>query len=224
MRDKIFIALDVPTVKEAEQLIATLGDTGHAYKIGYQLALAGGLELAKDLAASGKSIFLDMKLHDIGNTITHAVENVARMGVDFLTIHAYPQTIKAAHIGAKGSPLKILAVTVLTSYDENDVRELGFDMSVSALFALRAKQALTYGADGLILSPQELALGREIMGQDKLLVTPGIRPQGADVGDQKRVLTPQEAFAKGADYLVIGRPITAALDPKDAMQQILASL
>lgn len=223
-KDKIFIALDVATLHEAQALITTLGDAGQAYKIGYQLAMAGGIGLAKEIASEGKTIFLDMKLHDIGHTIQQATENVARLGVNFLTVHAYPQTLKAAVAGAKGSELKILAVTVLTSYDTQDVQELGFTLNVQELFALRAKQALACGADGLILSPQELAQGRALMGHDKLLVTPGIRPAGDEKGDQKRVLTPREAFQQGADYLVIGRPITAAKDPKAAMQAILASL
>jgi orotidine-5'-phosphate decarboxylase len=224
MKDKIFIALDVPTLKEAYALVETLGNVGAAYKIGYQLAFSGGLELAKELSKAGKSVFLDMKLHDIGNTISHAVENVAKMGVDFLTIHAYPQTIKAASEGARGAKLKLLAVTVLTSYDEADVRELGFKLSVKELFTLRAKQAKTYGADGLILSPQELSEARKLVGQEMLLVTPGIRPEGSEKGDQKRVLTPEQAFTQGADYLVIGRPITAAENPRQAMQSILNSL
>lgn len=224
MREKIFIALDVPQVKQAESLVANLGDAAQSYKIGYQLALNGGLELARDLAKSGKTIFLDMKLHDIGNTIQHAVENAAKLGVDFLTIHAYPQTIKAASEGARGSKLKILAVTVLTSYDEKDVRELGFDMSVPELFALRAKHAKHYGAHGLILSPQELSLARDIVGKDMLLVTPGIRPAGADTGDQKRIMTPQKALLAGADYLVIGRPVTEASHPRDTMLNIIGDL
>lgn len=224
MKEKIFIALDVPTVQEAEKLVETIGDVGAAYKIGYQLAFAGGLEFAKELSKAGKSVFLDMKLHDIGNTISHAVENVAKIGVDFLTIHAYPQTIKAASQGAKGSNLKLLAVTVLTSYDDTDVRELGFHLNVKELFALRAQQAKHYGAHGLILSPEELRKARELIGNEMLLVTPGIRPAGSDKGDQKRVMTPAEAFAQGANYLVIGRPITAALNPREAMQSILATL
>lgn len=221
MKDKIFIALDVPTVKEASKLVEKLDNTAECYKIGYQLLFGGGLELARDLKQAGKTVFLDMKLHDIGNTIEKAVENIARLELDFLTIHAYPQTIKAAAKGAAGSSLKILAVTILTSYDKSDIQELGFEMSVQELFQHRAAQAKKYGAHGLILSPEELLL---IKDRSLLLVTPGIRPKGADTGDQKRIMTPENAFQAGADYLVIGRPITQANNPKAAMQAILATV
>ena len=221
MKDKIFIALDVPTVKDATKIITQLGDSAECYKIGYQLLFGGGLDLAKELKARGKTVFLDMKLHDIGNTIEKAVENVAKLDLDFLTIHAYPQTIKAAAKGALGSNLKILAVTVMTSYDNEDVKELGFNMSVTDLFQHRAKQAKTYGAHGLILSPEELLLVKD---RSLLLVTPGIRPHGAKTGDQKRIMTPELAFQAGADYLVIGRPITEANDPKAAMEAILETV
>jgi orotidine-5'-phosphate decarboxylase len=221
MKDKIFIALDVPTVKEASQLVEKLGTSAECYKIGYQLLFGGGLELARDLKQAGKTVFLDMKLHDIGNTIEKAVENVARLGLDFLTIHAYPQTIKAAAAGSAGSPLKILAVTIMTSYDNEDVKELGFHMNVQELFQLRAAQAKKYGAHGLILSPEELLLVKD---RSLLLVTPGIRPRGAETGDQKRIMTPEDAFQAGADYLVIGRPVTAASNPKLAIDKILATV
>jgi orotidine-5'-phosphate decarboxylase len=218
MKENIFIALDVPTVKEASQLVEKLGSSAQSYKIGYQLLFAGGLDLARDLKQDGKTVFLDMKLHDIGNTIEKAVENVAKLGVDFLTIHAYPQTIKAAAVGALGSGLKLLAVTVMTSYDDADVRELGFNMSVAELFQHRAAQAKKYGAHGLILSPEELTI---VPRNGLLLVTPGIRPLWAAAGDQKRIMTPELAFQAGADYLVIGRPVTGASDPFEAMTKIL---
>jgi orotidine-5'-phosphate decarboxylase len=223
-RDRLIVALDLPTVREAEALIDILGDTVSFYKIGYQLAFERGLPLAQALIAAGKSVFLDMKLHDIGNTVARGVENVARMGVTFLTVHAYPQTMRAAVDAKAGSDLRLLAVTVLTSYDDADLAEAGYSVDVEHLVAERAALARDIGVDGLVCSPEEAAPLRLIVGADMALVTPGIRPAGADVGDQKRIATPKTAIAAGADYLVVGRPIVAAAAPKQAAQDIIAEI
>jgi orotidine-5'-phosphate decarboxylase len=190
------------------------------YKIGYQLAYAGGLPFAEELIDDGKQVFLDLKLHDIANTVARGVESVARLGVTFLTVHAYPQTMKAALEGRGTSPLRILAVTVLTSYEDNDLAEAGYRDRVADLVARRAEQARAIGVDGLVCAPEEAAAARKIVGRDMLLVTPGIRPAGSAAGDQKRVMTPAAAIAAGADYLVVGRPITEARDPKSAAEAI----
>ena len=220
-RDRLIVALDLPTRRDAEAMVERLGDTASFYKIGYQLVFAGGLALADRLARAGKHVFLDMKLHDIENSVAKGVENVARLGVNFLTVHAYPQTMKAAVAARRGSGLKILAVTVLTSYDDIDLAESGYAMSVDALVARRAQQAHDLGVDGLVCSPEEASPLRLAVGHDMVFVTPGIRPQGSARGDQKRVTTPAQAIAAGADYLVVGRPITRADDPKAAAQAIV---
>jgi orotidine-5'-phosphate decarboxylase len=223
-RDRLIVALDLPTVREAEALIATLDDAVTFYKIGYQLAFERGLPLAQALTAAGKRVFLDMKLHDIGNTVARGVENVARMGVSLLTVHAYPQTMRAAVEARAGSNLRLLAVTVLTSYDDADLAEAGYSVDVEHLVAERAQRARDIGMDGLVCSPEEAAPLRLIAGPDMLLVTPGIRPSGAERGDQKRIATPASAIAAGADYLVVGRPIVAAPAPRDAAQAIVAEI
>jgi orotidine-5'-phosphate decarboxylase len=223
-RDRMIVALDVPSVAEAEKLIATLDDSVTFYKIGYQLAYAGGLPMAHDLIRAGKKVFIDLKLHDIGNTVASGVAGIAKLGATFLTVHAYPQTMKAAVEASRGSGLKILAVTVLTSYDEKDLKEAGYALGVADMVAQRARQAKAIGIDGIVSSAEEAANLRSIVGPDIALVTPGIRPAGSAVGDQKRVMTPARAIAAGADYLVIGRPIVAADDPKAAAQAIVAEI
>ena len=220
-RDRLIVALDLPAVRDAEAMIERLGDSVSFYKIGYQLAFAGGLPLTRALTQAGKRVFLDMKLHDIENSVAKGVENVARLGVNFLTVHAYPQTMKAAVAARAGSDLKILAVTVLTSYDDIDLAESCYAMGVEALVARRAQQAHDLGVDGLVCSPEEASPLRLAVGHDMLFVTPGIRPIGAAHGDQKRVTTPAQAIAAGADYLVVGRPITGASDPKAVAQAIV---
>jgi orotidine-5'-phosphate decarboxylase len=220
-RDRLIVALDLPTVRDAEQMVERLGDTVSFYKIGYQLAFAGGLAFADALTRTGKRVFLDMKLHDIENTVSKGVESVAKLGVTFLTVHAYPQTMKAAVGARSGSDLKILAVTVLTSYDDIDLAESGYAQSVDALVARRAQQAHDLGVDGLVCSPEEASPLRLAVGNDMLFVTPGVRPAGTARGDQKRVATPAQAIEAGADYLVVGRPITGAADPKAAAQAIV---
>src|SRR3954469_8454585 len=223
-RDRLIVALDLPSVAAAEAMIARLGDSVTFYKIGYQLAYAGGLPLVRELAGAGKKVFVDLKLHDIGNTVARGVESITALGATFLTVHAYPQTMKAAVEARAGSDLKILAVTVLTSYDDGDLHAAGYRLGVSDLVEARAQQAQVLGIDGIVCSPEEAAAVRKIVGHQMNLVTPGIRPAGAEVGDQKRVMTPARAIAAGADYLVIGRPITAAADPRAAADAIQAEI
>ncbi len=222
-RERLIVALDLPSVEAAQAMVARLGDAVSFYKIGYQLAFAGGLSFAQTLAGAGKRVFLDLKLHDIGNTVAQGVKSVARLGASFLTVHAYPQTMKAA-VEARQAPLRILAVTVLTSYGDSDLAAAGYDSTVRELVAERAAQARDIGVDGLVSSAEEAANLRSIIGTKMVLVTPGIRPAGAESGDQKRIMTPAAAIAAGADYLVVGRPILAAADPKAAAQAIIGEI
>ena len=224
MRDRLIIGLDVPTVREAEALVDRIGDDGRFYKIGYQLVFAGGLEFARDLAASGKKIFLDMKLLDIDNTVASGVENIARMGMTMLTLHAYPKAMRAAVKAAEGSSLCLLGVTVLTSMDAADLEDAGYALDPRALVERRARQALAAGMGGCVCSAEESRLVSAILGPGKAVVTPGIRPAGADKGDQKRVMTPAEAIAAGSTHLVVARPIIRAEDPRAATRNILADM
>ena len=222
-RDRLIVALDVASVDRAETLIQQLGDAVAFYKIGYQLAFAGGLRLAETLVGAGKKVFLDLKLHDIGNTVAKGVESVSRSGASFLTVHAYPQTMRAA-VAARPEGLRILAVTVLTSYDNADLAEAGYVGAVSDLVMRRAMQARETGVDGLVCSAEEAAALRPAIGAQMTLVTPGIRPMGAASGDQKRIMTPAAAIAAGADYLVVGRPILEASNPRGAATAIIAEI
>jgi orotidine-5'-phosphate decarboxylase len=219
-RDRLIVALDLPGTAAAEAMIARLGDSVTFYKIGYQLAYAGGLSLVRQLTGNGKKVFVDLKLHDIGNTVARGVESLAALGATFLTVHAYPQTMKAAVEARAGSGLKILAVTVLTSYDDGDLDAAGYRLGVADLVETRARQAQALGVDGLVCSPEEAAALRKIVGHTMSLVTPGIRPAGSASGDQKRIMTPARAIAAGADYLVVGRPVMEAADPKAAAEAI----
>jgi len=223
-RDRLIVALDVSSVAEAERLVARLGESVSFYKIGYQLAFAGGIDFARALASAGKQIFLDLKLHDIGNTVARGVESVARLGATFVTVHAYPQTMHAAVDGRHGSSLRILAVTVLTSYDDADLAAAGYDFTVPELVAERAAQARDIGVDGLVCSAEEAGNLKAIISSGMVLVTPGIRPADSEKGYQKRVMTPAAAIAAGADHLVVGRPILAAPDPKAAADAIVAEI
>jgi orotidine-5'-phosphate decarboxylase len=223
-RDRLIVALDVPGISAAEAMIARLGDSVTFYKIGYQLAYAGGLPLARELISAGKKVFIDLKLHDIGNTVARGVESIAQLGATFLTVHAYPQTMKAAVEARADSGLKILAVTVLTSYDNDDLHAAGYRLGVSDLVEARARQAQALGIDGLVCSPEEAANLRGIIGPRMSLVTPGIRPAGVNAGDQKRIMTPARAMTAGADYLVVGRPVMEASDPKAAADAIVAEI
>jgi orotidine-5'-phosphate decarboxylase len=222
-RERLVVALDLPSVEAAQAMVDRLGDAVSFYKIGYQLAFAGGLAYARTLSASGKRVFLDLKLHDIGNTVAQGVKSVARLGATFLTVHAYPQTMQAA-VQAREGGLRILAVTVLTSYDDGDLKASGYQTTVRELVAKRAAQARDLGIDGLVCSPEEAPSLRPIAGTNMVLVTPGIRPAGSEAGDQKRIMTPAAAIAAGADYLVVGRPIIAAADPQATAQAIVAEI
>jgi orotidine-5'-phosphate decarboxylase len=223
-RDRLIVALDLPSVAKAEAMIARLGDSVTFYKIGYQLAFAGGLPLVRQLAGAGKKVFVDLKLHDIGNTVARGVESVAALGATFLTVHAYPQTMKAAVEARAGSDLKILAVTVLTSYDDGDLHAAGYRLGVADLVEARAQQAQVLGVDGLVCSPEEAAALHKVVGHQMKLVTPGIRPSGSAAGDQKRIMTPARAISAGADYLVVGRPVMEAADPRAAAEAIQAEI
>ncbi len=223
-RDRLIVGLDVPTVAEAEKVVAELGDAVVFYKIGYQLAFAGGLEFARDLAADGKKVFLDMKLLDIDNTVAKGVENIARMGMTMLTLHAYPKAMRAAVEAARGSGLCLLGVTVLTSMDEQDMVEAGYEYDPHTLVLRRAEQALAAGMGGIVCSAEEASAVRRIVGPGLAVVTPGIRPAGADKGDQKRVMTPSDALKAGASHLVVARPVVAASDRRAAAEAILAEM
>lgn len=220
-RERVIVALDLPSAGAAEKLVAGLGDSISFYKIGYQLGYAGGLSFAQDLIKSGKKVFFDLKLHDIGNTVNKGVESIVNSGATFLTVHAYPQTMKAALDAARGSKLKILAVTILTSYNDQDVTEAGYAGSARTQVENKSRQACALGIDGIVCSAEESEMLRPIVGPMRLLVTPGIRPAGADTGDQKRIMTPAAAIRAGSDYLVVGRPITGVADPKAAAEAIV---
>jgi orotidine-5'-phosphate decarboxylase len=225
IRDKLIIGLDVPSVEEARSVVQRIGDAGTFYKIGYQLAYAGGLTFARELIGEGKKVFLDLKLHDIGNTVEEGVRSVARLGATFLTVHAYPQTMRAAVAGKAGSSLKILAVTVLTSYDDDDLVQAGYaPVTAAELVTRRAGQARDLGVDGIVCAAPEAERVRSVVGPDRLIVTPGIRPAGAEAGDQKRIVTPAEGIRLGADHLVVARPIVKASDPKAAAEAIVREI
>ncbi|MEI6440206.1 MAG: orotidine-5'-phosphate decarboxylase [Alphaproteobacteria bacterium] len=221
---RLIIPLDFPTVDEARKVVDLLGDSISFYKVGLELFATGGMDLARDLKAQGKQVFLDWKLHDIGATVQKAAAVLADTGGDFLTVHGEPQVMEAAVRGKGRSSLKILAVTVLTSLSEQDLIEMGFSESPRSLVERRIHQALAAGCDGVIASPHEAALARSIGGKDFLVVTPGVRPDWSAKNDQARVATPAEALAAGASHIVCGRPITAANDPKAAAQRIIMEM
>jgi orotidine-5'-phosphate decarboxylase len=223
-RERLIVALDLSDADEAERMVSTLGDAVAFYKIGMQLAYGGGLPLVAKLVRSGKRVFVDLKLHDIPNTVERATAEIAKLGATFLTVHAYPQTMRAAVAGARGTGLKLLAVSVLTSSDDADLAEAGYAFGVRALVERRAAQAEAAGVAGLIASAGEAAMLRASRGEHFLIVTPGIRPSGAGAGDQKRVATPSSAIRAGADYLVVGRPVTEAKDPRRAAEAIVAEI
>ena len=222
-RDRLIVALDLPDVAAAERIVAEIGDAARFYKIGYQLGYAGGLAFAERLRDAGAKVFLDLKLHDIGNTVEEGVRSLSSLGATFLTVHAYPQTMHAAVRGRAGG-LKLLAVTVLTSYDDADAREAGYGEPINALVSRRSGQALAAGIDGIVCAPWEAARVREAIGPHRLIVTPGVRPAGAQKGDQKRVMTPGEAVRAGVDHVVVGRPITGSSAPRDVTRRIVDEL
>jgi orotidine-5'-phosphate decarboxylase len=223
-RDRLIVALDVPSVAEAEMMVSRLGDSASFYKVGLQLVFAGGLSFAEKLARSGKQVFLDVKLLDIDNTVAGAVRSIAAMGMTFVTVHAYPQAMRAAVAARGSSPLKLLGVTVLTSMDQSDLAAAGYAGGVADLVAKRAADAQAAGMNGIVASPSEVKAIRAIVGSDVALVIPGIRPSGSTAGDQKRIASPAEAIRDGADYLVVGRPITGAPDPKATAEAIVAEI
>jgi orotidine-5'-phosphate decarboxylase len=213
-RDRLIVALDMPTIEEAQRLVARLGHDVTFYKIGLELIFSGGLELARALKAEGKRIFLDMKLLDIGNTVERAVANATELGVDFLTVHGHDlKTLHAAVAGRGRSHLKLLAVTVLTNLTADDLKQQGSSSSPADLVLARARLARQSGFDGVVGSGQEAARIREAVGSGFLIITPGIRLTGSATDDQERVTTPEHAIAAGADYIVVGRPITQSDDP-----------
>jgi orotidine-5'-phosphate decarboxylase len=225
--NRLIVALDVPHAVAGLELAQKLGDSVGFYKIGLGMLTGGGLGLANELIQDhGKRIFLDMKLFDIGATVEAAVRGLSKFDLDFLTVHGDPHVVRAAMEGAAGSRTKILAVTILTSLDRADLdASLIQEGDIADLVATRAARAFEAGADGVIASPQEAALIRALpQATGKLIVTPGVRPQGAAMGDQKRVATPGQAIMDGADHIVVGRPIWQAADPASAVKDILADL
>lgn len=224
--DRLIVALDVPNLLDAGKIVDKLGRSVSFYKIGLGMLTGGGLALASELKENGFKIFLDMKFFDIGATVEKAVYGIAQYNFDFLTVHGDPHVVRAAVKGRGDSSTKILAVTILTSLDRNDLDEsLIKSGRITDLVTERAKNAFKAGADGIIASPQEAALIRALPeSQGKLIITPGVRPNGSKVGDQKRVTTPSEAIKNGADHIVIGRPIWASKDPLSATKEILNEL
>jgi orotidine-5'-phosphate decarboxylase len=220
----IIVALDFDSASEARQLVERLGGHISFYKVGLELYTAAGMQFVRELTAQGKDVFLDLKLYDIGETVKRAVARIAASGVRFTTVHGSRAVMRAAAEGKGGSELKLLAVTVLTSFDQDDLADLGYSCSVQDLVALRVRKAMEAGIDGIVCSPLEAAMVREIAGPRAILVTPGVRSAGAGKGDQKRVATPAEALANGADYLVVGRQITRAEDPAAEAKRIFAEI
>ncbi len=223
-KDRLIIPLDVPTVTDAELMVERLGEAVSFYKIGHQLAFAGGLSFAGELLADGKQVFLDMKLLDIENTISKGVENIVKMGVQMTTIHAYPNAMRAAVEAAQGSSLCLLGVTVLTSMDDSDLGDAGYAETAEQLVLRRARQARELGMGGVVASAREASVISQATNGELAIVTPGIRPSGADVGDQKRVMTPSAAINAGATHLVVGRPITGADDPRQAAKAVIKEI
>jgi orotidine-5'-phosphate decarboxylase len=218
-RDRLIVALDMPTIEEARRLVAQLGETVSFYKVGLELLFVGGLDLARDLRRQGKRVFLDMKLLDIGNTVERAVANATELDVTFLTVHGHDlKTLRAAVSGRADRKVKLLAVTVLTNLTADDLREQGSTFSPADLVLRRAELAHAAGFDGVIASGQEAARIRAATSPDFLIVTPGIRLIGSTTDDQERVMTPEHAIVAGANHVVVGRPITQADDPKAAAE------
>jgi orotidine-5'-phosphate decarboxylase len=222
--ERLIVGLDLASVAEAEKAVRELDGLVSFYKIGYRLVFAGGLEFARDLAAEGKRVFLDMKLLDIDNTVAEGVESAAKLGISMLTLHAYPKAMRAAVAAARGSNLTLLGVTVLTSMDEADLHEAGYAGTPAELVARRARQAREAGMGGIVCSAAEAASVAAIVGPGMEVVTPGIRLAGAARGDQKRVMTPADALAAGASRLVVARPIVAAPDRRAAAAAILEEM
>jgi orotidine-5'-phosphate decarboxylase len=211
--DRLIVALDVETAAEARTLVAALDGAASFYKVGLELYAAAGMDFVRELKSQGHRVFLDLKLYDIGETVKRAVAQVAKVGVDFLTVHGSPPIMKAAVAGRGESSLKLLAVTVLTSLDDNDLLQMGYSCNVASLVELGVRNAMDAGIDGVICSPLEVTRVREMARPDVILVIPGTRSPGASAGDQKRVATPAQAISSGANYLVIGRQVTRSSEP-----------
>lgn len=225
MRDNpVIIALDVESAEQARDLVARIGDAAGFYKVGMELYAAAGMQFVDELVNSGRQVFLDLKFFDIGETVKRAVAQVARHGIRFLTVHASTSVMRAAVEGKRGSGLQILGVTVLTSFDRSDLLDYGHTATVEELVEDRVRHAMAAGIEGIVCSPMEVARVREVAGPGAILVTPGVRSPGASVGDQKRVATPADAIARGANYLVIGRQVTRAQDPRAEVQKILQEI
>lgn len=220
----IIVALDLDSAAEARELVRRIAGATSFYKVGMELYAAAGMDFVRELIAGGNDVFLDMKFYDIGETVKRAVAQVARTGVRFLTVHGSKAVMQAAVEGRGGAPLRLLGITVLTSFDQTDLADLGYPCEVSELVALRARNARDAKMDGLVASPLEAAAIRSIVGPDAILVTPGVRSTGAAKGDQKRVATPAEALRDGANYLVMGRQITRAADPATEVRRVLAEI
>lgn len=218
---RLIVALDLPSTDEAWTLTETVGDAVDYYKIGLQLFPLGGMDLCRRLKSAGKSVFLDFKLHDIPATVEKATRSITQGGADLLTVHAEPPVMRAAVAGCEGSGLQILGVTVLTSYDDAMLTDMGYAYGARDLVLRRVEQALECGVHGIVASAHEAAEIRQRFGDDFLIVTPGIRPAGSEIGDQKRVATPSFALAEGATHLVVGRPVNAAADPVAAARAIV---
>ena len=229
-QERLIFALDVPTADEARKLISSLDDAVSFFKIGLELYMGSGLDLIPELKRAGKRVFLDLKYYDVPETVKSAVRRVASLGVSFLTIHGNGKIIKAAVEGRGNSDLKLLSVTALTSLDNEDMKDLGFQCTVKDLVMARAQKAMEAGCDGVITSSEETAeirrLARKIKGMDHkfLIVTPGIRPASSPLDDHKRSGTPSQAIKNGADYLVIGRPIRNSPDPRRAARLIIEEM
>lgn len=221
---RLYVALDLPDIESARAMVEMLGDTVMSYKIGLQLLPLGGTEFGRELKQAGKNVFLDFKLHDIGATVEKAARSIVKAGADLLTVHAAPDVMTSAVRGRGESSLKIMAVTVLTSLDDKSLFEMGYFTNVEELVMHRVRQAVRAGVDGVICSPLEAGKIRTIAPQNFLIVTPGVRMPGGDIGDQKRVATPQNALRGGASHIVVGRPITQAGNPKKAALEILANI
>jgi orotidine-5'-phosphate decarboxylase len=220
----LIIALDFDSADPARELVDRLGTRVSFYKVGLELCTAAGMDFVHELTSKDKQVFLDLKLYDIGETVKRAVARIAACGVRFTTVHGSAAVMRAAVEGRGNSDLKLLAVTVLTSFDQDDLADLGYPCAVSDLVALRVRKAMEAGVDGIVCSPLEAAMVRELAGPRAILVTPGVRSAGAGKGDQKRVATPQEALKAGANYVVVGRQVTRAADPAAEAGRILAEL
>ncbi len=221
---RLYVALDLPSVGEARTLTQALGDAAISYKIGLQLLPIGGMDLARELIDAGKNVFLDFKFHDIDATVEKAVHSVAGLGANILTVHARPDVMAAAARGKAGSGLKVIGVTVLTSLDKPALEAIGYADDAKTLVMNRTQQALDAGIDGIVSSPLEARAVRASVPDDFLIVTPGVRMPGGDKGDQKRVATPFDALQSGASHIVVGRPINAARDPRQAATEITANM